>query len=170
VDAGWSIDCAAAEPWRDGRSFGVAGEGDAANLGWKLALVAAGRADERLLESYVLERRLPDLRRSPLTEQRGGPPPAAGEPVRPFLERIGVRLPLADGDFHLLVGASAVPDSLTGKFGERYGDLLRPDLLAAFTGLALVRPDGYVSYRSRDLEQRHLLRHLTRRLRLEPGA
>ncbi|MGP3964286.1 FAD-dependent monooxygenase [Nonomuraea sp. 3N208] len=32
------------------------GIGDAVNLGWKLALVAAGRADERLLDSYEAER------------------------------------------------------------------------------------------------------------------
>jgi 4,5-epoxidase len=33
------------------------GLGDAENLGWKLALVAGGRADQRLLDSYEAERR-----------------------------------------------------------------------------------------------------------------
>ncbi|MGH6953983.1 MAG: FAD-dependent monooxygenase, partial [Alphaproteobacteria bacterium] len=36
-----------------GMNIGIA---DAVNLGWKLALVAAGRADERLLDSYEAER------------------------------------------------------------------------------------------------------------------
>lgn len=151
----------------------VRDELDALNLGWKLALVAGGRAGEKLLDSYPLERGLgtEHLRRSPLTEQRGGPPPVAGDPVRPYLDRIGVRLPaLGDGGFQVLVGATVLPDSLTGRFAERYGDIVRPTLLPAFTGLALIRPDGFVSYRSRDLEQRFLLRHLTRRLQLASGS
>ena len=132
------------------------------------ALVAAGRADEHLLEAYAAEQRAGDLRRSPLTEHLDGPPPRAGDPIEPFLEQHGTRLRLRDQRFHLLLGAAVRPDWLGGKFAERYGDLVVPHLLPAFSGLALVRPDGFVSFRARSLDMKPLLRHLTRRLHLDP--
>jgi hypothetical protein len=75
----------------------------------------------------------------------------------------------ADGRFLLLVGAFATPDWLHGAFGRQFGDLLSIELRGAFSGLALVRPDGYVSFRSRQLEMEPLRRHLKRRLRLVPN-
>lgn len=74
-----------------------------------------------------------------------------------------------DAPFRLLVGASARPDWLDGPFGRQYGQLLAVTLLPAFSGLALVRPDGYVSFRSRQLDMEPLRRHLQRRLGLTPN-
>ncbi len=74
-----------------------------------------------------------------------------------------------DGRFRLLVGAFARPDWLDGAFGRQFGDLMSVELRGPFSGLALVRPDGYVSFRSRQLHMEPLRRHLLRRLRLVPN-
>ena len=66
------------------------------------------------------------------------------------------------------MGASARVDWLDGPFGRKFGDLMSVELRAAFSGLALVRPDGFVSFRSRQLDMEPLRRHLGRRLRLSP--
>ena len=102
-------------------------------------------------------------------EDLGAPPPRAGEPVQPYLEAVGIRLNERPGaTFSLLVGASAQPDWLDGAFGRQYGGLIAVTLLPAFSGLALVRPDGVVSFRSRQLHMEPLRRHLQKRLGIAP--
>ena len=117
----------------------------------------SGRADSTLLDSDEFE-------------DRGAPPPRAGRPVQPFLDAVGARITEREGaPFALLVGASVRPDWLDGPFGRQYGDLIAVTLLPAFSGLALVRPDGLVSFRSRELHMEPLRRHLQQRLRLAPN-
>ncbi|HEX6548383.1 MAG TPA: hypothetical protein VF134_06555 [Candidatus Dormibacteraeota bacterium] len=67
------------------------------------------------------------------------------------------------------MGAFGRPDWLDGPFGRQFGDLMSVELRGAFSGLALVRPDGYISFRSRHLDMEPLRRHLLRRLRLLPN-
>lgn len=90
--------------------------------------------------------------------------------MQPYLDAVGARIPESPGaPFALLVGASVRPDWLDGPFGRQYGDLVAVTLLPAFSGLALIRPDGVVSFRSRDLHMEPLRRHLQQRLRLVPS-
>lgn len=90
--------------------------------------------------------------------------------MQPFLDAVGVRLNQEPGaPFRLLVGASVRPDWLDGAFGRQYGGLIAVTLLPAFSGLALVRPDGVVSFRARELHMEPLRRHLQKRLGLEPN-
>ena len=125
---------------------------------WRHALVESGRAEATLLDG------------DPKPEDLGAPPPRAGEPVQPFLDAVGARLTQRPGaPFRLIVGASARLDWLDGPFGRQFGDLIAVTLLPAFSGLALVRPDGVVSFRARELHMEPLRRHLQRRLRLLPN-
>ena len=103
-------------------------------------------------------------------EDLGAPPPRAGDPIQPFLDAVGARLVERPGaPFQLLVGASVRVDWLDGPFGRQYGDKLAVTLLPAFSGLALVRPDGVVSFRSRQLHMEPLRRHLQSNLGLTPN-
>ena len=90
--------------------------------------------------------------------------------MQPFLDAVGVRLNQRPGaPFRLLVGASVRPDWLEGAFGRQYGELITVTLLPAFSGLALVRPDGVVAFRARQLHMEPLRRYLQKRLGLPPN-
>ena len=90
--------------------------------------------------------------------------------MQPYLEAVGIRLNASPGaPFRLLVGASVRPDWLDSAFGRQYGQLIAVTLLPAFSGLALVRPDGVVAFRARQLHMEPLRRYLQKRLGLEPN-
>jgi hypothetical protein len=90
--------------------------------------------------------------------------------VQPFLDAVGVRLNERPGaPLRLLVGASVRPDWLDGAFGRQYGDRIAVTLMPAFSGLALVRPDGIVSFRARELHMEPLRKHLQKALGLPPN-
>lgn len=116
------------------------GIGDAMNLGWKLAAVVRGDADEALLDSYQAERhpigaRVLDWSRAQVALMRPGPGARALATVMADLadtrdgatylaERVwGVAQQLDLGDGHPLVGRS-VPDVLLAD-GRRPGEVLR---------------------------------------------
>ncbi|MDV9041301.1 FAD-dependent monooxygenase [Stenotrophomonas sp. RAC2] len=116
------------------------GIGDAMNLGWKLAAVVRGDADEALLDSYQAERhpigaRVLDWSRAQVALMRPGPGARALATVMADLadtrdgatylaERVwGVAQQLDLGDGQPLVGRS-VPDVLLAD-GRRLGEVLR---------------------------------------------
>ncbi|HEL4110443.1 TPA: FAD-dependent monooxygenase [Stenotrophomonas maltophilia] len=116
------------------------GIGDAMNLGWKLAAVVRGDADEALLDSYQAERhpigaRVLDWSRAQVALMRPGPGARALATVMADLadtrdgatylaERVwGVAQQLDLDDGHPLVGRS-VPDVLLAD-GRRPGEVLR---------------------------------------------
>lgn len=123
----------AGDPWRHGSDLyaGAAARpadshsdrlalGDAANLAWKLALVARGLAPDGLLDSFDAERRgagdaALNYRASPLTSEfaidakfRTGPPPGAEVAEAPVPSELGA-------GFHALFftgGYAALPEGL----------------------------------------------------------
>lgn len=133
------------------------GIGDAMNLGWKLAAVVRGDADEALLDSYQAERhpigaRVLDWSRAQVALMRPGTGARALATVMADLadtrdgatylaERVwGVAQQLDLGDGHPLVGRS-VPDVLLAD-GRRPGEVLRAGqgaLLVFETGAPLLQ-------------------------------
>ncbi|WP_214319945.1 FAD-dependent monooxygenase [Nonomuraea sediminis] len=132
---------------------------DAANLGWKLALVVRGKAPESLLDTYTAERRPVADRvlrntRAQVALMRPGPQVDA---LRAVLEET-LRLPQALEHFTAMANgtdidhAPAASDPRVGRFvAAPYRDLLREGkgLLVRQAGAdpeLLVRPDGYVAW------------------------
>lgn len=131
-----------------------AGLQDAANLGWKLAAVAGGRAPESLLDTYEAERRpvgeqlvrdaraasriyLGDADMDPVREVIGelaGYKDAAGH-LAGIVSGLGIRYEVGEGD-HPLLGARMPPGTEVARTGggrARIGELLH-----AARGLLLV--------------------------------
>lgn len=128
--------------------------GDAANLGWKLALVAHGLAPDGLLDSYDAERRgdAPDYRESSLTSAfaidrkfRAGPPAGTEIIDGPVSSKPGAGFEALffTGDY------GALPDGLATAL-RTFGDAAIPITTTVITasaapgsaGLALIRdPD-----------------------------
>jgi 2-polyprenyl-6-methoxyphenol hydroxylase-like FAD-dependent oxidoreductase len=177
---------------------------DAANLGWKLAVVLHGRASDRLLDSYEAERhpvgrlvlrgsgallRMALLAPRPLRALRNAAGPVITG-IGPVVRRVaggvsGVAISYpAPRDAHPLVGKRAPDISLTGGGPTRLYEALRSgrfvlvtrddpasarDALpagwdetidvvtsgagfAAYATTALVRPDGYVAWATKDAD------------------
>lgn len=144
------------------------GIGDAFNLGWKLAMVATGQADEGLLDSYEAER-MPVARKVLNGTDRGFALEATTHPVAAWLRaRVGSRLigplshlpPVREAIATLFSqtwisyrGSPAVSGSARGAL--RPGDRappgmapadLRYHLVTAGRLAYLVRPDGHLAY------------------------
>jgi 2-polyprenyl-6-methoxyphenol hydroxylase-like FAD-dependent oxidoreductase len=135
---------------------------DARNLGWKLALVLAGEAPERLLDSYEEERRaaaLENLRVTSATMRFMAPPTRLHRALRHAILRASVRgrrvrrfvnsgklaepavYTKGKGPIGRLVPTSAPLRPVDGHFG-----------VATVDGVDyLVRPDGYVAKRLDEL-------------------
>ncbi|MGK5531046.1 FAD-dependent monooxygenase [Streptomyces sp. URMC 129] len=135
------------------------GVGDAANLGWKLALVARGEAPEALLDSYEAERR-PVARVVTRNTDRGFRVETTANPVAMWLRsHVGVRLvavasrwpPVRRTVFRMLsqtwIGYRGSPAVAAGRGRgvPRPGDRAPYAPLAATGGgvLDLLRPGGF---------------------------
>jgi 2-polyprenyl-6-methoxyphenol hydroxylase-like FAD-dependent oxidoreductase len=161
-----------AERWRSGRAF-LAGDAahlfspfgargmnsgveDAVNLGWRLALVRSGVADERLLDGYEHERRraaLENLRITAATMRFMAPPTALHRLVRDAILRgslrsAAVRRRVNSGR----LAEPAVYDDGDGVVGHPLPAEARARPCAHGFAVAqvhgrdvLVRPDGYVA-------------------------
>jgi 2-polyprenyl-6-methoxyphenol hydroxylase-like FAD-dependent oxidoreductase len=161
-----------ADRWRAGRAllagdsahlfspFGARGMNsgieDAVNLGWRLALVHAGAADERLLDEYERERRgaaLENLRITAATMRFMAPPTPLHRLVRDAILRGSLR----SGVLRRRVNSGRLAEPAV--YGDGDGVLGRPLPTSAPTrpyalGFSvarlhgrevLVRPDGYVA-------------------------
>jgi 2-polyprenyl-6-methoxyphenol hydroxylase-like FAD-dependent oxidoreductase len=142
---------------------------DAANLGWKLALVVRGLAPERLLDTYTAERhpvadRVLRNTRAQVALMRPGPQVDA---LREVLSEV-LEIPQAKRHFMAMANGTDIdyapgsPDPLTGRFmpdgafmGDGRGLLLGSrsakgyeDRVRVVEGPSpmLVRPDGYVAW------------------------
>jgi 2-polyprenyl-6-methoxyphenol hydroxylase-like FAD-dependent oxidoreductase len=161
-----------ADRWRSGRAF-LAGDAahlfspfgarglnsgveDAVNLGWRLALVRAGVADERLLDGYERERRpaaLENLRVTAATMRFMAPPTPLHRLARDAILRGSLRS--AALRRHVNSGRLAEPavyaddDGVVGR--PLPADIPARALAHGFAaaslkdGDVLVRPDGYVA-------------------------
>ncbi|GAA3437100.1 FAD-dependent monooxygenase [Kutzneria kofuensis] len=150
---------------------------DAANLGWKLALVARGRADSELLDTYTAERHpvgaqvLRDsraenalLRTDPQTEALRevlGDVLREPQAARTLLELShGLRIRYGD-DKNPLIGTFAVDVKLEdgrGRYIGPAGEVVAPwaDRVAiehADDGGTLIRPDGYIAWVGTDPDE-----------------
>lgn len=160
-----------AERWRLGRAF-LAGDAahlfspfgargmnsgveDAVDLGWRLALVRAGEADDRLLDGYERERRpaaLENLRITAATMRFMAPPTPLHRLVRDAILRGSLRSatlrrrvnsgrlaePAVYGDGDGVVGLPLPNDVPTRPLAHGFAVATLPD------GEVLVRPDRYV--------------------------
>lgn len=161
-----------ADRWRSGRAF-LAGDAahlfspfgargmnsgveDAVNLGWRLALVRAGEADDRLLDGYERERRtaaLENLRVTAATMRFMAPPTLLHRLKREAILRGSLRSALLRR--HVNSGRLAEPAVYAdgkGAAGRPLPADIRARPLAHGFGVArlrggdvLVRPDGYVA-------------------------
>ena len=161
-----------ADRWRSGRAF-LAGDAahlfspfgargmnsgveDAVNLGWRLALVRAGEADDRLLDGYERERRpaaLENLRVTAATMRFMAPPTLLHRLKREAILRASLRSAFLRR--HVNSGRLAEP-AVYGDDDGILGHPLPPDVPARevvhgfavarlHEGEVLVRPDGYVA-------------------------
>jgi 2-polyprenyl-6-methoxyphenol hydroxylase-like FAD-dependent oxidoreductase len=161
-----------AERWRSGRAF-LAGDAahlfspfgargmnsgveDAVNLGWRLALVRTGEADERLLDGYEHERRraaLENLRITAATMRFMAPPTALHRFVRDSILRgslhsAALRRRVDSGR----LAEPAVYEDGDGVCGRPFPAEVPPRSVAHGFAVGqlhgrdvLVRPDGYVA-------------------------
>jgi len=161
-----------AERWRRGRAF-LAGDAahlfspfgargmnsgveDAVNLGWRLALVRAGEADDRLLDEYERERRpaaLENLRVTAATMRFMAPPTPIHRLVRDAILRGSVRSaalrrrvnsgrlaePAVYWDDEGVVGRPLPADVPARPLAHGFA------IARLHGGEVLVRPDGYVA-------------------------
>jgi 2-polyprenyl-6-methoxyphenol hydroxylase-like FAD-dependent oxidoreductase len=161
-----------ADRWRSGRAF-LAGDAahvfspfgargmnsgieDAVNLGWRLALVRAGEADDRLLDGYERERRpaaLENLRVTAATMRFMAPPTLLHRLKREAILRGSLRSAFLRR--HVNSGRLAEP-AVYGDGNGTAGHPLPADIPARplvhgfavarlHGGDVLVRPDGYVA-------------------------
>ena len=160
-----------ADRWRSGRAF-LAGDAahlfspfgarglnsgveDAINLGWRLALVRAGAADERLLDGYERERRpaaLENLGVTAATMRFIAPPTRLHRLARDAILRGSLHRPA----LRRLVNSGRLAEPAVYGKGEVVGRILPADapsrplahgFAAAWLGgrEVLVRPDGYTA-------------------------
>jgi 2-polyprenyl-6-methoxyphenol hydroxylase-like FAD-dependent oxidoreductase len=168
----YRFDQRVAERWRVGRAF-LAGDAahlfspfgargmnsgveDAVNLGWRLALVRAGEADDRLLDEYERERRpaaLENLRVTAATMRFMAPPTPIHRLVRDAILRGSVRSaalrrrvnsgrlaePAVYWDDEGVVGRPLPADVPARPLAHGFA------IARLHGGEVLVRPDGYVA-------------------------